>query len=117
MRVSSRVYFRVLVLGREGPQDGVHLRRRAAVRVILLSCYTDSCMLAVVDGFTTFGTRADDRKVMWQPIFKGPPIIHIFVRSASGRQRQGRLVATQRTGLLVGVDAAHARLVEAVTAR
>ena len=64
---------------------------RAAVRVVLLPCYTDSCTLAVVDGFTTFGTRADDRKVMWQPILKWPPIIHIFVRSASGRQRQGRL--------------------------
>ena len=39
--------------------------------MILLSCYTDSCMLAVVDGFTTLGTRADDRKVMGLPILKG----------------------------------------------
>ena len=90
---------------------------RAAVRVVLLPCYTDSCTLAVVDGFTTFGTRADDRKVMGLPILKGPPIIHIFVRAPPRRQLQGRVVATHRTRLLVGVDAAHARLVEAVTAR
>ena len=89
------VYLRVLVLGREGPQYGVHLLRRAAIPVTLLPVTGQPMnVLAVVHRFTTFETRSLDCKVLRSPVFKRAPIIHVFVRPASRRQRQGRLGQT-----------------------
>ena len=59
------VYLRVLVLGREGPQYGVHLLRRAAIPVTLFPVTGQPMnVLAVVHRFTTFETRSLDCKVL-----------------------------------------------------